>query len=85
MLSIAEERSHLLKAEQDVTEGERRIAEQTNLIERLKRHGHETEQAKELLVTLKETLQTWCAHRDEIRRTLAQLEDQQLSTPAEQQ
>ena len=62
MLSIAEEQSHLAKAEQDVIEGERRVAEQTDLVERLKQKGHSAEQAERLLVTLKETLQCWCAH-----------------------
>ena len=74
MLSIAQERSHLAKAEQDVAEGERRVASQTDLIDRLRRHGHAVEQAEKLLATLKETLQAWRAHREEIRRTLAKLE-----------
>lgn len=84
MLSIAEERSHLAKAEQDVAEGERRIAEQTDLVERLKRQGHETDRAEKLLVTLIETLQAWYAHRDEIRRTLAQLGSDQLSASSDE-
>lgn len=79
MLSIAEERSHLAKAEQDVAEGERRLAAQTDLAERLKRLGHDSEQAESLLLTFMETLQAWRAHRDEIRRSLARLESQQSS------
>ena len=74
MLSIAQEQSHLARAEQDVVDGERRIAAQGDLVERLRRHGHPFELAETLLVTFEETLKIWRAHRDEIRRVLAKLE-----------
>jgi hypothetical protein len=65
------EREHLAKAERDIAEGERRITRQMLLIERMGREGHDTAEAEKLLLTLRETLAEWQAHREEILRELA--------------
>jgi hypothetical protein len=67
------EREHLAKAERDIAEGERRITRQMLLIERMGREGHDTAEAEKLLLTLRETLAEWRAHREEILRELERL------------
>ena len=66
------EREHLGRAERDIAEGERRVTRQMLLIERLRQEGHDTAEAEKLLLTLRETLAEWQAHRDEILRNLEQ-------------
>jgi hypothetical protein len=74
MLSLATERETLAKADQDITEGEERIIHQVDLIQRLHRGGYSVAAAETLLETLRQTLQTWREHRDEILRTITRLE-----------
>lgn len=76
MLTLAEEREHLAKANRDIGEGERRVAAQQALIVRLRQEGHPVEQAERLLTTLRETLAAWIGHREEIARMIARLEDE---------
>ena len=74
MLDLATEKEHLAKAESDIAEGERRITQQTELIERLRRDDHNVGEAETLLETLRQTLRTWQDHRDLILVTIARLE-----------
>lgn len=74
MPNLAVERQHLVKANRDIAEGEKRILAQTQFIERLRRKGQETDQAELLLLNLQQTLAVWQAHREQIRETIAQLE-----------
>jgi len=67
----ATEREHLAKADRDIVEGEERITRQMILIERLRQGGHDVTEAEILLRTLRETLEAWQAHREEILRNLA--------------
>jgi hypothetical protein len=53
----------LAKADRDIAEGERRVAEQIILIEQMRKDGHDTTLAKELLRNLEQTLEQWYAHR----------------------
>ena len=74
MPDLATEREHLVKADLDIAEGERRVIAQQLLLERLQRAGHETGNAETLLATLRQTLDAWKAHRNEILRAIAHLE-----------
>ncbi len=74
MANLTIEREHLAKADQDIAEGERRITAQALLIERLREYKHEARDAEALLLTLRQTLEAWKAHRDEILRVIARLE-----------
>jgi hypothetical protein len=53
----------LAKADRDIAEGERRVAEQIILIEQMRKDGHDTTLAKEFLRNLEQTLEQWYAHR----------------------
>lgn len=64
------EREHLAKAERDIAEGERRITRQMLLIERMHQEGHDTTEAERLLLSLRETLAEWQAHREKILQEL---------------
>ncbi|MBV9749245.1 MAG: hypothetical protein JO157_10555 [Acetobacteraceae bacterium] len=74
MTELARERESLVKADSDIADGERRITAQTLLVERLRRDGHGTGEAERLLQTLRQTLEAWKEHRDEIRVVIARLE-----------
>ncbi|WP_210529646.1 hypothetical protein [Rubellimicrobium arenae] len=80
MLNLATERATLAKAERDIAEGEARIANQADLVGRLRATGQDIGMAEALLATLQGTLRQWQDHRDEILRTIARLE--QESAPA---
>lgn len=67
---LEQERATLGKAERDIADGERRIAEQEVLIERLRVDGQPTAVAEALLTTLHGTLDGWRAHRREILRRI---------------
>ena len=71
MPDSVKERADLDKAERDIREGEERIAQQTRLIAELRRDRHDTAEAEKLLWTLQQSLDTWKAHRETIRRLLA--------------
>jgi len=66
------EREDLAKADIDIAEGEKRVAEQIALVERLAAHGHDLTEAKKLLQNYEQTLEAFQAHRqiilDEIAR-----------------
>ena len=74
MTGLAVEREHLVKADDDIAHGERRITGQMLLVERLREIGCETGGAEELLATPRQTLAAWRDHRDEILRRIAHLE-----------
>jgi hypothetical protein len=68
------EREQLGKADRDIVEGEERITRQMVLIETMRLDGHDVTEAENLLLTLRETLAAWQAHREEILRELARQE-----------
>ena len=74
MLSLDQERAHLAKADLDIVEGQRRITAQELRIQEMRLNGRNTLCAEELLGTLQATLVQWCAHREEILRTIRRLE-----------
>lgn len=74
MLTLEDERGHLAKADRDLAEGERRISAQMLIIEHLRATGHGTDAAERLLLTLRETLETWLNHRVLIVETITRLE-----------
>ena len=76
MIDLATEKETLAKADRDVAEGERRVAQQAELIEHMRSRGspHDVTAAEGLLRTLQETLQSWRDHRATIIRTIADME-----------
>lgn len=75
MLDLATEMRHLAKADRDIVEGERRVAQQSELIEHMRRgSAHDLTEAERLLEILKDTLQAWREHRSIIVRTIADME-----------
>lgn len=74
MPDLMTEREHLLQADRDIADGERRITAQTLLVERLRTAGHDTREAERLLLNLRQTLETWRDHRDAILHEIARLE-----------
>jgi hypothetical protein len=71
MPEAAKERADLDKADRDIRDGEERVAQQMRLLAELRRDGHDTAEAEKLLWTLQQSLETWKAHRDTIRKLLA--------------
>ena len=63
MTNLQQERDELIQADRRLAEGERRIAEQLDLIAWMTRHGYDTAVAKELLRLMQETLTIWKQHR----------------------
>lgn len=59
------------KADDDIREGEARIAHHMLLIEEMRRDGHDTGDAEKLLRTLQQSLTAWKQHRETIRARLA--------------
>lgn len=72
MPDIAKEQADLEKAERDIRDGERRVAQQRQLIAALRRDGHNTAEAEQLLWSLQQSLTAWSEHRELIRRLLAE-------------
>ena len=63
---------HLAIAERNVAQGERQLEHQRGLIEELRRDGHDTHKAEELLLTFEESQALHIADLDRIRAELAQ-------------
>lgn len=80
MPDLATEREHLAKADLDLAEGKARIGRQVELIDRLRKRGHSVSEAEGLLDTLQQTLLAWQGHREEILRTIARLESEELGS-----
>ena len=64
------EQADLDEAEQDIKKGEARISHQLALIDELRRDGHDTREAENLLWTLQQSLEAWKGHRNMIRAML---------------
>jgi hypothetical protein len=75
MLTLQEERENLAEADQHITAGERRVAEQILRIEEMEQRGEDTQSAREILQTLEETLEQWRGHRLMILDTIVRLTD----------
>jgi hypothetical protein len=83
MADLAMEKGHLAQADRHVIEGERRIAQQTELVEHIRQKGaYGAAEAERLLQTLRETLETWRSHRENIVEAIARLEGEIASKPA---
>ncbi len=74
LLSLADERKHLAQADRDIAMGEERIARQVELIEEMRVGGHSVVEAEKLLHALRQCLETWREHRNEILRAILRLE-----------
>ena len=71
---LEKERADLVRAEKDIAHGQMRVSEQELRVEQLRGHGREAVLAEEILATLRATLTEWCAHREEILRTIRRLQ-----------
>ena len=69
------ERAHLALAERDIIEGEDRVFRQEELVALMRSRDQDTTEAEALLRVLRETLLIWKAHRDQILRTIANLQN----------
>ncbi|WP_336492134.1 hypothetical protein [Methylobacterium nigriterrae] len=74
MHDVQQERERLAEADRHIAEGRRRVTDQVALIARLAQDGHNTAEARHLLVTLEETLEEWREHRQHILGTIARLD-----------
>jgi hypothetical protein len=72
MADLQQEREHLILADRHLAAGERRIAEQITLIEKMIQQGQDAAEAKKLLRNFEVTLKIWHAHRQLILDTIAQ-------------
>ena len=71
MPDMQQEREHLAKANRDIADGERRVAEQIILIQQMTEKGQDTALAEECLRNLEQTLEQWHVHRRLILEALA--------------
>lgn len=65
---------HLNKAEADIGAGETRVTEQVMRIERLRSGGRDTREAERFLQILKRMLAEWQQHREDIIKTIRQID-----------
>ncbi|MCA1431221.1 hypothetical protein I6F29_35830, partial [Bradyrhizobium sp. NBAIM16] len=63
----------LVKAEQDIEEGWKRIRNQEDCVRELMASGHDTRQAERLVSLLKQTLVEWERHRVQIEQRVEYL------------
>jgi uncharacterized protein (UPF0548 family) len=63
MPSVQQEREHLARADQHITESEQRLANQIRVIEWMIQNGDNTILAEECLLHLQQDLEQWRAHR----------------------
>jgi hypothetical protein len=82
MPDLDAETRHLARAESAIAAGERRIAEQIDRIAHLRRCNLSVTAAEQLLDTLRQTLRGWQETREEIRRTIARIEEAARAGPA---
>jgi len=71
---LQREREDLLLADRHLAAGERRIAGQRALIQRMTEHGYNTTTARDLLRLLEETMVLWQDHRRLILDVIARRE-----------
>ena len=74
MPDLQQEREHLAEADRHIAEGRRRVADQVALIARLAQDGHDTTQARRLLLTLEASLEGRHEHRQIILCNIARLD-----------
>lgn len=68
------EREHLAMADRHIAEGECRVTAQALLVEQLGTNAYAIGTARDLLLALQQTLDTWNIHRSAILREIARLE-----------
>jgi hypothetical protein len=66
IIDIAREIAQLVVADRHIAEGEARLARQREMIEELRRDGHDTDRAEALLAAFARSLETWRTHRNAI-------------------
>jgi hypothetical protein len=70
------EKTHLVKAEQDLEQGWIRLRNQQQLLSGLQAAGHDSRQAERLIQLLQQILVEWERHRVLIKERVAYLEQQ---------
>jgi hypothetical protein len=74
MMDLDHENQMLVVADRDIEDARQRILRQEEIIRELKRDGHDTAKARELLVTFKGTLDVMIEHRGLILARINALE-----------
>ena len=73
-VSLEWEKAHLLRADQFVADGERRVSEQATRINHMLDSGHDVAEAQGRLTALRATLAKWHVHRAEIHQHINRME-----------
>ena len=68
---MATEHDHLAQAIRHIARAEEMVTEQRDLIERMAEHGHDTNLAKAVLLTMQNSLDRMHEHREMIERAIA--------------
>ena len=74
-MNIVEEEEQLRKADIDITSGRKRIHRQEEIIGELRKDGHDSTAAVELLGVLRETLNAMIEHRALIKKQINRLKN----------
>jgi len=75
------ERALLIKSDNDIEEGRKRLLHQQQLLSDLKAGGHDIAQAERLVLLLEQTLDAWIRHRVLIEERVAYLERHSFPDP----
>jgi hypothetical protein len=78
MVAFPELCDELAVADRDVTEGQERIARQAEVVCELDADGHDTTDARNLLLVMQQSLDAMNAHRQQIVRELASAQGEEL-------
>jgi hypothetical protein len=78
MVAFPELCDELAVADRDVTEGQERIARQAEVVCGLDADGHDTTDARNLLLAMQQSLDAMNAHRQQIVRELASAQGEEL-------
>jgi len=68
---MATEHDHLAQAMRHIARAEEMVMEQRGLIDRMAQHGHDTELAETVLLTMQNSLERMHEHRAVIERAIA--------------
>jgi hypothetical protein len=74
-MEIDQEKLTLIKADKDISDAHERIRRQEEIVRELEMDGHDTQMARDLLVTLQTTLSAMLEHRELIILRIKSLEN----------
>lgn len=80
-MNLDDEMRHLAKADVDIEQGRAAIVRQGEIVDELKRDGHDTDMAVKLLATLQGTLNAMLEHRRLIVERVERYEREEKGPP----